>query len=170
MEVLCTKHLDTCPPSASSLETYLDRPPELVPVDITDDTVTEVAGRLSGEAGPGGTDSVILQHWLLHFGAAIEELRLEVADFTEWLGNRRPQWAAYQVMMSGRLVAPDKKPGVRPVGVGETWRHLMEKCVLRVTGQEAKDVCGTEHPAGGVEEGIEGEIHSMVLIWAHNSK
>ena len=41
-------------------------------------------------------------------------------------------------MMSGRMIALDKQPGVRPVKVGETWRCLMAKCVLRVTGQETK--------------------------------
>ena len=46
--------------------------------------------------------------------------------------------------MSGRLIALYKQPGVRPVGVGETWLHLMRKCVLSMTGQEAKAACGTE--------------------------
>ena len=53
MEVLQTKHPDVRPPIAASLDLYPDRPPELVPVDITDDTVTEVAGQLSVGAGPG---------------------------------------------------------------------------------------------------------------------
>ena len=62
MEVLHTNHLESCPPSADSMDTYPDRQSELVPVYIMDDTVTEVAGRLSGGAGPGGMDSVSLQH------------------------------------------------------------------------------------------------------------
>ena len=40
--------------------------------------------------------------------------------------------------MSGRLIALDKHPGIRPVGVGETWRRLMAKCMLQVMGPEAK--------------------------------
>ena len=35
MEVLRTKHLDARPPSAASLDMYLDRPQKLVPVEIT---------------------------------------------------------------------------------------------------------------------------------------
>ena len=87
-----------------------------------------------GGAGPGGTDSVYLQHWLLRFGEASGELRLIVRDFKEWMGNRRPPWDAYRALMSSRLIALDKQPGIMPVGVGETWRRLMEKCLLRVTG------------------------------------
>ena len=100
MEVLCNKHPEDRPLTTASLELYPYRPPELVLVDITNDMVTAVAGRLSEGAGPGGTDSVSLQHWILHFGAASGELRLVVADFTKWPSNGRPQWAAYRAMMS----------------------------------------------------------------------
>ena len=127
MEVMRTKHPEARPPTAASLDSYPDRPPELVPVDITNETVTLVAGRLSVGARPGGTDSVSFQHWLLHFGAASGELQMIVADFTKWLSNGRLPWAAYQATMSGRLIALDKQLGVRPVGVGETWRRLMAK-------------------------------------------
>ena len=108
MEVLCAKHPEARTPTAVSLDLYPDRPPELTPVDITNDTVTAFAGRLSVGARPGGTDSVLLQHWILRFGAASGELRLIVRDFMEWLGNGRPPWAAYRALMSGRLIALDK--------------------------------------------------------------
>ena len=126
-EVLRAKHLEERTPTAASLDSYPDLPPDLTPVDITDDTVTVVAGRLSRGAGPGGTYSVSLQHWILQFGGKSGELRLIVGDFMEWLGNGRPPWAAYRALMSGRLIAPDKQPGIRPVGVGETWRRLQRQ-------------------------------------------
>ena len=94
--------------------------------------------------------SVLLQHWLLRFLAESGELKLVVGDFTEWMGNGRPPWAAYRVLMSGRVIALDKQPGIRPVSVGETLRRLMSKCLLRVTGPEAKAACGTIQLARGV--------------------
>ena len=165
MEVLRTKHPDARPPSVASLDAYPNNPPEMVSVVITDNVVAVVAGRLLGGVGPGGTDSVSLQHWLLRFGAASRELRLIVADFGEWLYNGWPPWSAYHAMMSGRLIALEKCPGIRLVGIGETWRRLLAKCLLRVTGQEAKAACGTEQLAGGVETGIEGAIQAMRLLW-----
>ena len=117
-EVLRTKHPEARTLTAAILESYPRRPPELTPLDITKDTVTAVAGRLSGGAGPGGTDSVSLQHWLLRFGAASAELRLIVGDFVKWLGNGRPPLAAYQELMSGWLIAMDKQPRIMTVGVG----------------------------------------------------
>ena len=88
-----------------------------------------------------------------------------VGDFVEWLGNGRPHWAAYQALMSGRLIVLDKQPGIRPVGVGETWRRMMAKFLLRVAGTEAKAACGTTQLVGGLEAGIEGVIHAMRLLW-----
>ena len=88
-----------------------------------------------------------------------------VGDFVEWLGNGRPPWATYRALMSGRLIALDKQPGIRPVVVGETWRRLMAKCLLRVLGPEAKTACGTTQLTGGVEAGIEGAIHAMCVLW-----
>ena len=105
MEVLRTKHLYASPPLAASLDAYPNNPPEMVPVDITDDVVVAVAGRLSGGAGPGATDLVSLQHWLLRFRAASREIRLIVEEFGEWICNGRPPWAAYHAMMSGRLIS-----------------------------------------------------------------
>ena len=50
--MLRTKHLKACAPTAAILNSYSDLPPELVPVNITDDTVTAIAGRLKVGAGP----------------------------------------------------------------------------------------------------------------------
>ena len=143
MEVLHAKHPEARTPTAASLDLYPNRPPELTPVYITNDMVKAFTGRLSEGAGLSGTDSVSLQHCLLRFGVASRELRLIVGDFVEWMVNGRPPWAAYRALMSGRLIAMDKQPGIRPVRVGETWSRLMEKILLRVVGPEAKAACGT---------------------------
>ena len=170
LEVLRAKHPEAQTPTAACLESYTGRPPELTLADITDDPVTVVAGRLSGGTGPGGTDSVSLQHWLLRFGVVSAELRLIVGDFVEWLGNGRPPWAVYQALMSGRLIALNKQPGIRPVGVGETWRRMMAKCLLKVAGPEAKTACGTTQLAAGLEAGVEGAIHAMRVLWEDHKK
>ena len=84
-----------------------------------------------------------LQHWLLRFRASSAELRLIAGYFVELLVNGWPPWAAYRALISGHLIALDKQTGIRPVGVGETWRRMMVKCLLRVAGPEAKAECGT---------------------------
>ena len=72
--------------------------------------------------------------------------------------------------MSGRIITLYKQTGVRTVGVGGTWRKVMEKCILRVTGQDPKAACGTYQLFGGVEAVIEGGIHAMPLLWSQHSQ
>ena len=43
--------------------------PAVVPTVVTSDVVEEVPSKLSGAAGPGGTDSEELKTWLLRFWA-----------------------------------------------------------------------------------------------------
>ena len=65
------------------------------------------------------------------------------------MANERPLLSAYRELMLGHLIGTNKCPGVRPVGVGETWRWILAKCVLAVTGVEAKEACGTEKSSAG---------------------
>ena len=55
--------------------------PKPVPIVLTSDIVEEVASKLSGAAGPGGTDSEELKTWLLRYGAESLALRTNMADF-----------------------------------------------------------------------------------------
>ena len=77
----------------------------------------------------------------MKFGEEITRLRTSVETFFDWLANGNLPWAAYCAFMSVRLIAIDKQPGVRPVGVGETWRRLFAKIILKVVGPEATMAC-----------------------------
>ena len=81
------------------------------------------------------------------------------------MDNGRPLWASYRALMLGRLIGLNKCPGVSPVGLGETWRRMLVKCVLVVIGAEAKEACKTEQLFDGLEAGIEGGIHVVRLLW-----
>ena len=83
-------------------------------------------------------------------------LRQIFGEFGYWMANSRPPWADYRALMSGRLIGLDKYPGLRPVGVGDTWWRILEKYVLLVTGEEAKEDCVKEQLFSGLEAGNEG--------------
>ena len=55
----------------------------------------------------------------------------------------------------------DKRPGVRPVGIGETLRHADTKLVMKATGYQKKTACGSLQLCAGLEAVIEGETHNM---------
>ena len=73
-------------------------------------------------------------------------------------------------MMAGRLIALDKCPGVRPIGVGEVWRQLFAKLIFRESGREATSACGSQQLCAGLSAGIEGGIGAVQkLLQEHES-
>ena len=87
----------------------------------------------------------------------------------EWLANGSLPWAAYRSFMSGLLSTLDKQPGVRPVGIGETWHSIFSKIVLKVTVPEATMACQDDQLCAGLKVGIDGAIHGVQALWDENS-
>ena len=48
-----------------------------------------------------------------------------------------PSWAAYCALMTFHLVALDKNPGVRPMGIWETICWALSKIVMKAAGDQA---------------------------------
>ena len=65
-------------------------------------------------------------------------------------------------MMGAILVALDKEPGTRPLGIEECWRRGFAKCVLKGCGDNTKAACGNTQLCAGLEAGIEGAFHAVV--------
>ena len=68
----------------------------------------------------------------MKFGEDSTILRTSVENFVHWLANGSLPWVDYCAFMSGRLIALDKQPGVRLVGVGETGQRFFANIVLKV--------------------------------------
>jgi hypothetical protein len=51
--------------------------------------------------------------------------------------------------------------GVRPVGIGETLRRMIVKCVSKATGNDVQMAAGAFQTCAGVQSGIEAAIHAM---------
>ena len=81
------------------------------------------------------------------------------------MDNKSPSWAAYREFMSSRLIALDKNPGVRLVGVEETWRRLFSKIVLKITGPKITMTCQDDHMCVRLKAVIEGAVHRVQAIW-----
>ena len=77
------------------------------------------------------------------------------------MDNSSPHCSAYRALMACRLVALDKHPRVRPVGIGGTLRRSLDKVVMRAAGDQAKTACGNLQLCAGLEAGIEGATHAV---------
>ena len=141
--------------------------PLLVDVDVTSSHVEQVASHLRGSGGPGGADSYHWQCFLLHYGAHSSRLRGAVAMH---LANGVIDWTDIRALMANRLIALDKCPGVRPIGIGECLCRGLGHVLALVTGQEAQSACGVDQLACGMQSGIKGVVHTMPALFdAHSN-
>jgi hypothetical protein len=164
-EVLESKHPDTRIPNLDdpnniAFEEY-EELPDPIPLECLPETLEKVALRLHGSSGPSSVDAAALKTYLLRYGRSSAELREEMAAWAEWLGNDSPPWAAIRGIMTRRLVALDKQPGVRPVGIGEIYLRCICKGALTDVAAEGKAACGSVQLCGGLEAGIEGALHAV---------
>ena len=104
-------------------------------------------------------DAANARAYLTVYGRAAAELREEMVEWGEWLANTSPPWAAYRGMLTRRLVALDKQPGTRPVGIGCIWLRAISKLLLLTTGKEAKRACNALQLCAGLEAGTKGAMH-----------
>jgi len=71
-----------------------------------------VAHQIQGSAGPGGSTALQWHGYLLQYGLSSARLQDAVAMLSRHLANRIVEWESIRTLMSSRLIALDKCPGV----------------------------------------------------------
>ena len=138
-----------------------DSLPPLLDLDLTTAYVEKVAHQIQGSAGPGGSTALHWHCFLLHYGTSSSRLRDAVAGLACRLSNGIVAWDEIRALMSCRLLALDKCPGVRPIGVGEVLQRILCKVVAMATCADLEDVCSADQLCSGLQAGMEGAIHAV---------
>ena len=63
-------------------------------------------------------------------------------------------------LLACRLIALDKCPGVRPIGIGDTSRRIMAKAILKVVKGEIQEATGSKQLCTG-QVSVEAAIHTV---------
>ena len=171
LDVLHEKHPDARIPKERVYDSYANSAEllEAMPIACYEEQISLQAAHLCGGAGPCGVDGTMLKEWLLRHEVSSERLREEMAHWVVWLSNDSPPFAAYRAVNSARMLAADKKPGVRPLACGEIWMRLWADCLNTETKVGATTACGNVNLCAGLRAGIEGNLHAVRAIWPQSA-
>ena len=92
-----------------------------------------------------------------------------MAELARRIANTIIEWDDIQALMACRLIALDKCPGVRPIGVGEVPRRILSKVMAAATSADVEELCGTNQLCSGLKAGIEGAVHAIKELYEENS-
>ena len=77
------------------------------------------------------------------------------------MANSIIPWTDIRALVSNRMIALDKCPGIRPIGIGESLRRIVGKVVCSATHSDLTVLSGTNQLCCGVRSGIEGAVHAI---------
>ena len=78
------------------------------------------------------------------------------------MANSIIPWTDIRALVSNRLIALDKCPGARPIGIGESLRRIVGKAVCSATHYDLTVLSGTDQLCCAVRSGIEGAVHAII--------
>ena len=119
------------------------------------------AVKTHGSGGLSGLDADDWRRLLSAFGQTSTNLCKVVAKFAKRLATSIIPPDDLTAYNGCRLVALDKYPGVRPIGIGEVLRCITGRIIVDCIKQDLTSLGGNMHLCLGQKCGIEPAIHSL---------
>ena len=117
---------------------------------------------ITGSAGPSGLDAHGWRRLCTSFKGASNDLCHNLAMVTRRICTSYVDRSkAISPLLACRLIALDKNPGVRPIGIGDTARRIIAKAVLSVVKLDIQEASGCLQMCGGQISGIEAAVHAV---------
>ncbi|XP_064402590.1 uncharacterized protein LOC135348337 [Halichondria panicea] len=138
-EALANKHPKGQPPHPNCI---LPSPPQEVHPVVFDaldaSSIRSAALHTSGSAGPSGLDAYQWRRLCTSFKRASDELCHQLAMVARRLCTSYVAPPLIAPFLACRLIALDKNPGVRPIGIGDTARRIIAKATLSLIKTTSK--------------------------------
>ena len=164
LEALKSKH----PPGESVTESALlpessdSTPIHPVSFDRVDaSSIRSAVLRTTGSAGPSGMDAKGWRRICTSFKGASDDLCHALALMGRRLATSYVDPVGLAPFLACRLIALDKNPGVRPIGICEIVRRIIAKTILSMTSADIQDVAGSLQLCAGQPAGVEAVVHAM---------
>ena len=101
-----------------------------------------------------------------NFAAEGKTLREEIATLTRNLLTFNYHPCLLEGYCACRLIPLDKNPGVRPIGVGEVLRRIIDQTISVMFKEEIKEAAGPLQICAGHSAGSEAAIHAMNQVFS----
>lgn len=163
LEILKEKHPAGKPISEEAL-VEVSHPEETNPVifeKITASLIKRIVLNMKGSGGPSGIDANGWQRYCTMYNDESTNLCEAVAATARRIAITPLDPQCLSALIAGRLIPLDKKPGVRPIGIGETVRRIICKAILFVLKPIIGATVGVTQLCAGMESGCEAAVKAM---------
>ena len=144
-----------------SQEDPKDEPHEVIYGEIDNTMIRTIVQRMTGSAGPSGVDATGWKRFCSSYGKTSEGLCKAIAQVAKRISSSYVDPKGLISFTACRLIALDKNPGVRPIGIGEVLRRIIGKAILMITSADIRKTVGTQQLCAGLVSGAEAGVHAM---------
>ena len=160
-EVLISKHPPAQPAHPNCiLKDEPENPHPIIFESLDASIVRSAALRVSGAAGPSGLDAHEWRGLCTSHKAVSRDLCASLATVARRICSSYVDPTSIKPLLACRLIALDKHPGVRPIGIGDTACQIISKAVLTIAAPDIQDASGCLQMCGGQISGIEAAVHA----------
>ena len=131
--------------------------------------IRNAALRTRGAAGPSGLDAFGWRRLCISFQRASDDLCCSLALVARKLCTSCVDPDGIIALVACRLIALNKCPGVRPIGVGEVVRRIIAKAILSIVKLDVLEAAGSLQLCAGQDAGNEAAVHAMRAIFCDDS-
>ena len=166
--ILHKKHPAGRPVTVSTLLPEDGAPQPTHPIvfeSLTGHLIRATALRTEGAAGPSGIDALGWRRICTSFHDASRALCDAIAAVSRRLCTTYVDPVGLKALISCRLIALDKQPGVRPIGIGEVSRRIIGKAILSIIKEDILKTAGVKQLCVGQQSGCEAAIHAMTTVF-----
>ena len=146
-------------------DTPLKEPHSIVFEKIDGNTIHETALKTDGAAGPSGLDTAVWKRLSSSFSSFFIDLCDAMATVARLIGSSFVDPSRLAAFTACHLIALDKCPGVKPIGIGEKARRIISRAILTTLKDEIQAVAGPLQLYAGQEAGCEAAIHAMQQLF-----
>ena len=167
-DILLEKHPPKQPPKKSTIikpSTPSLEPHPVLFEEVNGQMIRDTVLKMDGAAGPSGLDAASWKRLCTSFKGASTDLCESLAATARRICTNYVDPSGLSAFVACRLVALDKCPGVRPIGIGETARRLVGRAIARVLSDDIQAAAGPLQLCAGHQSGCESAVHAMRQVF-----